>query len=159
MANSVEGRVPFLDARVFELSRRMPPRLKLRVLREKDLLKRTFAGVLPEAIVRRPKYPYRAPDAMALVHGPARDEILAGLSPAAVSRRGLFRPEAVTRLLERVQRSEQPPARDNMALVLVCSAHAVHDQFIDGRMRPSPLPPLTTRADLRTAGHLEYHTS
>jgi asparagine synthase (glutamine-hydrolysing) len=130
------------------------------ILREKDILKRTFGAVLPPAIVDRPKYPYRAPDAMALVHGPDRERILAGLTPAAVARRGLFRPEAVTRLLDRVQRTEQPPARDNMALVFVCTAHAVHDQFIDRPMQPAALPPLTTRIDLRTtAGRLEYHTS
>jgi len=151
MANGVEGRYPFLDVNVFELSRRMPPRLKMRVLREKHLLKQTFRDVLPSAIVQRPKYPYRAPDAMALVHGPCRQEVLDGLSPEAVARRGLFRPQAVSRLLDRVQRTEEPAARDNMALVLVYSAHAVHDQLIDGAMEPSALPPLTTRVDLRAA--------
>jgi asparagine synthase (glutamine-hydrolysing) len=157
MANAVEGRYPFLDANVFELSRRIPPRLKMRVLREKDLLKRTFRGVLPAAIVQRQKYPYRAPDAMALVHGPCRDEVLESLDTGAVARRGLFRPAAVSRLLDRVQRSEEPAARDNMALVLVYSAHAVHDQLIDGAMLPSALPPLTTRVDLRAAARpLEF---
>jgi asparagine synthase (glutamine-hydrolysing) len=151
MANGVEGRYPFLDVNVFEVSRRMPPRLKMRVLREKDILKRTFREVLPEAIVRRPKYPYRAPDAMALVHGPCRQDVLDSLDPAAVARRGLFRPEAVGRLLERVQRTEQPPARDNMGLVFVYTAHAVHDQLIEAAMRPAALPPLTTRIDTRPA--------
>jgi asparagine synthase (glutamine-hydrolysing) len=151
MANAVEGRYPFLDVNVFDLSRRMPPRLKLRVLREKDILKRTFRPVLPAAIVDRAKYPYRAPDAMALVHGPHRHEVLESLSAAAVARRGLFRPDAVERLLERVQRTEEPAARDNMALVLVYSTHAVHDQFIAGMVDPAQLPPLTTRADLRPA--------
>jgi asparagine synthase (glutamine-hydrolysing) len=151
MANGVEGRYPFLDVHVFELSRRMPPHLKLRVLREKDLLKRTFRDRLPAAIVQRAKYPYRAPDAMALVHGPGRQEVLESLSAGAVARRGLFRPDAVGRLLDRVQRTEEPSARDNMALVFVASAHAVHDQLMDGVMRPADLPPLTTRVDLRTA--------
>jgi asparagine synthase (glutamine-hydrolysing) len=155
MANAVEGRYPFLDSRVFELSRRMPPSLKLRVLREKDLLKRTFRPVLPAAIVDRAKYPYRAPDAMALVHGPNRHEVLESLGPEAVARRGLFRPAAVGRLLERVQRSEEPPARDNMALVLAYTAHAVQDQLIDGVLQPATLPPLTTRIDLRAAAPRE----
>lgn len=157
MANGIEGRYPFLDVRVFELSRRMPPGLKLRVLREKDLLKRTFRDVLPPAIVQRAKYPYRAPDAMALIHGPDRQDVLESLGAEPVSRRGLFRPEAVARLLQRVQRTEEPSARDNQALVFVYSAHAVHDQLIDGTLRPAVLPPLTTRIDLRTAApHVEY---
>jgi asparagine synthase (glutamine-hydrolysing) len=149
MANSVEGRYPFLDINVFNLARRMPPRLKMRVLREKDLLKRTFRASLPAAIVQRPKYPYRAPDAMALIHGPCRGEVLDSLGPDAVARRGLFRPDAVGRLLDRVQRTEQPAARDNMALVLAYSAHAVHDQLMDAVPHPAALPPLTTCVDLR----------
>jgi asparagine synthase (glutamine-hydrolysing) len=157
MANAVEGRYPFLDHQVFELSRRMPPRLKMRVLHEKDLLKRTFRDSLPREIVQRPKYPYRAPDAMALVHGPARQQVLESLQPEAVSRRGLFRSDVVVRLLDRVQRTEQPSARDNMALVLVCSAHAVHDQLMDGALDPAALPPLTTGVDLRPAApRIEY---
>jgi asparagine synthase (glutamine-hydrolysing) len=152
MANAVEGRYPFLDAQVFELSRRMPPPLKLRVLHEKDILKRTFRSALPAAIVERRKYPYRAPDAMALLHGPARGRILDSLQAPAVARRGLFRPDGVARLVDRAQKTEEPSARDNMALVFVYSAHAVHDQLIDGAMIPGALPPLTTRVDLRGAG-------
>ena len=48
MANGVEGRYPFLDIDVFELSRRMPPRLKLRVPARK---RRPQAGV-PRRVAR-----------------------------------------------------------------------------------------------------------
>ena len=102
MAHSVEGRYPFLDANVFELSRRMPARQKLRVLQEKFILKRTFQSVLPKAIVERKKYPYRAPDALALYRGALKDQLLESLEPDAVRRRGLFHVEAVRKLLDRV---------------------------------------------------------
>ena len=39
MANSVEGRFPFLDHRLIEFANRLHPRYKMRVLREKHLLK------------------------------------------------------------------------------------------------------------------------
>jgi asparagine synthase (glutamine-hydrolysing) len=148
MANSVEGRYPFLDANVFALSRRIPPRLKMRVLQEKYLLKRTFQSDLPPAIVERKKYPYRAPDALALYRGALRRQLLDSLNPEAVQRRGLFHPEGIRKLLERVDRTEDPSARDNMALVLVYSAHTFHEQFIEGRMETSALPPLNTDVDL-----------
>ena len=61
---------------MFELSRRMPPDQKMRVLREKSILKRTFRHDLPAAIVARTKYPYRAPDALALYRGPQRQPLL-----------------------------------------------------------------------------------
>jgi asparagine synthase (glutamine-hydrolysing) len=156
MAHSVEGRYPFLDANVFELSRRMPPRQKLRVLQEKFILKRTFQTDLPKTIVERKKYPYRAPDALALYRGALKDQLLESLDPEAVRRRGLFHVEAVRKLLDRVQRSEDPSARDNQALVLVYSAHVFHDLFIDQEMQPSELPPLRTVIDLtQTSNQVE----
>ncbi len=47
MANSVEGRFPFLDHRLIEFANRLHPRYKMRVLREKHLLKETMRGRLP----------------------------------------------------------------------------------------------------------------
>ena len=148
MANAVEGRYPFLDANVFDLARRMPPNQKLRVLREKYVLKKAFERDLPEAIVKRHKYPYRAPDALALYRGAKSEPLLESLSPEAVRRRGLFHAEGVRRLMERVDRSEEPSARDNMALVMVYSAHLFHDLFIESAMQPHALPPVTTCVDL-----------
>jgi asparagine synthase (glutamine-hydrolysing) len=148
MANSVEGRYPFLDVKLFELSRRMPPRKKLRVLREKDVLKSAFRADLPRTIVERPKYPYRAPDAVALYRGALQDRLLESLSPDGVRTRGLFHGEGIRKLLDRVQRSDDPPARDNMALVLAYSTHLFYDLFVEAAMQPATLPPLRTSVDL-----------
>jgi asparagine synthase (glutamine-hydrolysing) len=148
MANSIEGRYPFLDANVFALSRRMPPQQKMRALQEKYILKRTFRDDLPPAIVARKKYPFRAPDALALYRGALKEPLLESLSPDSVRRRGLFHVDAVRKLLDRVHRSEEPPARDNQALVLVYSTHVFQDLFIDGALRPAELPPLRTCVDL-----------
>ena len=63
MANSVEGRFPFLDRDVVELANALPARHKLFGLEEKYLLKRAFADLVPADILHRPKQPYRAPDA------------------------------------------------------------------------------------------------
>src|SRR6185503_17726302 len=54
MAHSVEGRFPYLDHRVIEFANRLDPRLKVRVLNEKFLLKQAAKGLVPESIVRRP---------------------------------------------------------------------------------------------------------
>ena len=156
MANSVEGRYPFLDVHLFELSRRMPPHTKMRALREKDILKRTFRHDLPRPIVARKKYPYRAPDALALYRGAHREPLVESLSPEGVERRGLFHVEAVRKLMDRVGRTEDPSARDNMSLVLVYSTHVFHDLFVEAAMQASPLPPLRTVVDLsQTSNQVE----
>ena len=54
MANSVEGRFPFLDRDVVDFANQLPARHKLFGLEEKYLLKRAFADLVPEEILDRP---------------------------------------------------------------------------------------------------------
>src|SRR5260370_28548591 len=61
MAHSVEGRFPFLDFRLVEFCNAIDPRLKLRCLRAKYLLKKPPEPWLPDIIRCAPKPPYRAP--------------------------------------------------------------------------------------------------
>ena len=66
MAHAVEGRFPFLDHRVVEFAAKIPPRLKIRGLREKHILRQAMAPLLPPSIGNRAKQPYRAPDSQSL---------------------------------------------------------------------------------------------
>jgi len=61
MAHSVEARVPFLDHELAEYCARIPPRVKMRRLREKYVLRRAMKDVLPREIAWRRKSPMRAP--------------------------------------------------------------------------------------------------
>ena len=62
MAHSVEGRYPFLDYRIVEFSERLPSKFKLRALRDKYLVRKSWvAASCPRSIYDRPKKPYRAP--------------------------------------------------------------------------------------------------
>src|SRR5437879_11583022 len=61
MAASLEVRSPFLDHEVVEFAARLPASMKLRRLTSKYLLKRAMNGVLPPAILRRPKMGFGAP--------------------------------------------------------------------------------------------------
>jgi asparagine synthase (glutamine-hydrolysing) len=61
MANSIEGRFPFLDHRVVELAAKMPAKLRLSGLNEKFILKQIARGQVPDQLVDRSKQPYRAP--------------------------------------------------------------------------------------------------
>lgn len=55
MANSVEGRFPFLDHRVVEFAGRIPTRYKMKALNEKNILKQAMKDILPTGIVKRKK--------------------------------------------------------------------------------------------------------
>jgi asparagine synthase (glutamine-hydrolysing) len=148
MANSVEGRFPFLDHEVVELAGSLPAGYKVRGLDEKHVLKRAAAGLVPEAIARRPKQPYRAPDALAFA-GPRRPGWIGDvLSDEAVRAAGIFAPHGVAKLWQKcTARADagQFSNADNMAMVGVLSAQLVHELFI--RRPPEIVPP----REIRTA--------
>jgi asparagine synthase (glutamine-hydrolysing) len=138
MANSVEGRFPFLDRNVAALAESLPPNFKLRVLDEKHVLKGAAQGLVPEAVLARKKQPYRAPDALAFASGPVEwiDEVA---SERALAEAGVFAPGAARQLIAKCRALAdrgQFSNADNMALVGILSTQLVHDQFI--RQRPAP---------------------
>ncbi|MCU0681762.1 MAG: asparagine synthase (glutamine-hydrolyzing) [Polyangiaceae bacterium] len=138
MANSVEGRFPFLDPRVVELANALPASYKIRVLDEKHVLKRAAEGLVPPEIVRRPKQPYRAPDALSFVGDDAPAWVAAAASAEAASAAGVFDPAAVERLWAKCRRAQgdQLSNADNMALVGVLSTHLLYEQLV--RRAPAP---------------------
>jgi asparagine synthase (glutamine-hydrolysing) len=133
MANSVEGRFPFLDRDVVEFAMALPARHKLLGLDEKHILKRAFADVIPEAILQRPKQPYRAPDASAFFSGGAMPEWLADVvSPDGVRDAGLFAPRTVEALVAKCLRTQgvRMSNTDNMRILAVISTQLLHRQFV-----------------------------
>lgn len=147
MGNSVEGRFPFLDHEVMEFANALPPEVKLRVLDEKHVLKRAARDLVPESILRRPKQPYRAPDAQSFVQDDSPDYVKELLAPEAVADAGIFSPEGVKRLFAKMQkrRDKTPSNADNMALVGVLSTQLLHHQHVAGKaikaIDPLPLDP------------------
>jgi asparagine synthase (glutamine-hydrolysing) len=134
MAHSVEGRFPFLDYRLAEFAARIPPRLKMRGLDEKHILKRAARGLVPEAILRRSKQPYRAPDAKSFFGTPDRpvrlEYVEELLSPERVRATGVFQSAAVERLVEKARRGQVVGVKDNMALVGILSTQLLAEHFI-----------------------------
>ena len=63
MANSVEGRVPFLDHRVVEVMRSQPISQKIRGATQKFILREAARGFITDTVYRRPKHPFLSPPA------------------------------------------------------------------------------------------------
>ncbi len=61
MANSVEGREPFLDHRLVEYALALPPRMKFRHGVGKWALREAMRGILPDEIIDRPKQGFGTP--------------------------------------------------------------------------------------------------
>ena len=98
MACSLEVRAPFLDVELVEFLGRVPPRLKLRRLDTKHLLKRAMAHTLPPGIAGRAKKGFGIPLAEWLKTD-LRPQLEDELSPDRVGRQGIFEAREVQRLV------------------------------------------------------------
>ena len=141
MANSVEGRFPFLDADVMEFCNSLPAQYKLNGLNEKFILKKVATGIVPDKIVNRPKQPYRSPDAVSFFGKDTPEYVDDLLSEKALRDSGLFDACAVKGLhLKCRQRASDKDVAfsntDNMGLVGILSTQLVVDQLINHRVMP-----------------------
>lgn len=137
MANSVEGRFPFLDSDVMDFCNTLPPSYKLMGLNEKFILKKVAQGSVPEKILRRSKQPYRAPDAASFLRKDAPSYVEDVLSEVALKSAGLFNPEAVRGLVAKCALRLQTDGdgallsnADNMAFVGILSTQLLHAGLI-----------------------------
>jgi asparagine synthase (glutamine-hydrolysing) len=131
MAHGVEGRYPFLDPNVVEFAARLDPRLKMKALNEKYLLKQVARDLVPAQVWRRSKQPYRSPDGRAFFKGRMAAYVEDLLSQDQLRRDGIFNPETVSRLVQKFQHGKAIGVKDGMALVGVLSTQIIIDRFIN----------------------------
>ncbi|MEJ2611903.1 MAG: asparagine synthase (glutamine-hydrolyzing) [Candidatus Thiodiazotropha sp.] len=131
MANSIEGRFPFLDHRVIEFAAQLPSRYKIMGLNEKYMLKKTMQGLIPESIRNRSKQPYRAPDSQSFfIDGKPLDYVEELFSEARIKKAGYFNPKVTNMLLKKCAKGKALGFGDNMAFVGILSTMLVDEQFI-----------------------------
>jgi len=132
MANSVEGRYPFLDYRIVEFCNSLPPKFKLNGLNEKFILKKLITGKIPESILNRPKQAYRAPIRNAFFGNanPAYVEELT--SKDFIDKAGIFSSKSLIPLFKKVENTTIASEMENMIITSVISTHLLHHQHVMG---------------------------
>ncbi|MBI5596315.1 MAG: asparagine synthase (glutamine-hydrolyzing) [Elusimicrobia bacterium] len=119
MANSLEGRSPFLDHEFMELVYRMPGEWKLKGLKgHKWLLKRAFADKLPKGISKRPKMGFGIPLGPWFRGKLKRYWEETVLSPEALSR-GYFNKAALTAMWDQHQSGKRDHGYRLWALLML----------------------------------------
>lgn len=108
MLCGLEVRAPFLAGGIVAYVNHLPYEYKYRGDTTKALLKSAMRGILPDAIIDRPKHGFGAPVARWIKHE-LRDMVAEMLNPVALAQTGLFRPQAVSRLV----REHQEGRRDH----------------------------------------------
>jgi asparagine synthase (glutamine-hydrolysing) len=147
MAHSLEARVPLLDHTVVEFAAALPPRMKLRGLTRKYLLRQVARKHLPRAIIERPKQGFPIPVSQWLrreLRPFARDL----LSPEVIRRRGVFNPQYIERL-----QSEHESSFSDHGLLLwgLINLELWHQLFLDSPARGAELAPAASSGERRTA--------
>ncbi|MFG2043717.1 asparagine synthase (glutamine-hydrolyzing) [Dactylosporangium sp. NPDC048998] len=130
LANGVELRLPFLAPAVIDLATAMPPELLVAHGREKAVLRRVAAGLVPDEVVHRPKFGFRGPTSSDLLAAGV-DWFAELLSPSLVRRQGYFNPATVDALVRR-QREGGPavhPHLDVDYLMLVATFAVFLEEF------------------------------
>jgi asparagine synthase (glutamine-hydrolysing) len=139
MAHSVEARFPYLDHEFAGFAFSLPDQVKLFGLKDKWILRKSFADKLPPAIVQRPKHPYQAPDVKGFFYadGTEADCVGQALSRSAVEQSGIFEWKVVDQFLHKVRTvsADRFSTQDNMALVQLLSTQLLSAQFERGFQR------------------------
>ncbi|MBN2544968.1 MAG: asparagine synthase (glutamine-hydrolyzing) [Spirochaetes bacterium] len=132
MAHGVEGRFPFLDADVTGYANSFLPEDKLNGLTEKFLLKKAFRNMIPEEITKRPKQPYRAPDAASFFYGKAVSWMKDILNEKVIKEAGVFNPKTVYKFILKCGSCSglNMSHTDNMRIVAILSIMLIYHLFI-----------------------------
>lgn len=133
MANSVEGRYPFLDYRVIEFCNSLPPNLKLNGLTEKYLLKKLLINMVPEDIITRTKQPYRAPVNNVFLSGNAPEYVNNMFSEKTTRQVNVFNYNSIQSIFAKIKRTGISSEMDDMLVTSVISTHLLHSQFIENQ--------------------------
>jgi asparagine synthase (glutamine-hydrolysing) len=136
MAHSLEARSPFLDHVLMEYVATLPPRFKLDGIQKKRVLKASLRGLIPDAVLDRPKMGFCAPIAMWFREELREITYDILLTPRA-TQRGYFRPQIVAKLLDAHCRGEANYAEYLWDLLIL---ELWHRTFIDGEVPVVSVP-------------------
>ena len=127
MANSLEGRSPFLDHNVIEFAATLPEKLKMGSVETKSLLKKAAARLVPKEVIYRRKMGFGVP-----VGNWFRSEMKEFLCSVLLSEkslnRGIIKPELLKRYVSEHIKSEKDHTYELWTLLML---ELWFDRFID----------------------------
>lgn len=130
MANSVEGRLPFLDHYFFEYIRDLPLSMKINGTTEKYILKEAMKPFITKTIYERQKHPFVAPPVSAFATESARQLLNDSLRSQSFASVPFFDQKKVVSLLENLPKlSEGERAALDPVFMMIVSASCIQDRF------------------------------
>jgi asparagine synthase (glutamine-hydrolysing) len=130
MAHAVEGRLPFLDHKLFEFARAIPASLLARGGRQKYILREAVRPFVTEQVYRGAKQPFFAPPTTLRVGNPMYELLQDTLRSRALSSVPFFdRPSVVGLLDELPDMDDGTRAAMDPVLFMMASACILQDRY------------------------------
>ncbi|PEF16380.1 asparagine synthase (glutamine-hydrolyzing) [Bacillus cereus] len=126
MAHSMECRYPFLDNDVAAFAFSLNDRYKINVLNEKYILKELAKKYLPDEIINRKKFPYRA-----MISGNSllnNEKVSMAVSEESLKKYDVFNSIAVTRFINKVRSKNHTTEKEMMLLLFIISTQILLNQ-------------------------------
>lgn len=105
MSSSIEGRLPFLDHKLFEYAAKLPMQMKIKdYINEKYILKEAAKPYITNHIYQRQKHPFQAPPLTRCFSKKEFLQIYEELTSTEFAKMGIFNTTQVKRLLSSLER-------------------------------------------------------
>ena len=103
MASSIEGRLPFLDHRLFEYAAKMPMQMKIKAYtNEKYILKEAAKPYLTNSVYKRQKHPFQSPPLTRFFTQKDFVRLREELTSSDFARMGIFDARKVAKLMDSI---------------------------------------------------------
>ena len=130
MANSVEGRLPFLDHHVVEMARSLPVSQKIRGGTHKYILRQSMREIITPTVFRRPKQPFWSPPASLNPKGRFNNMMQDLLRGPVLRSLPFFDQSKVVQMLDAMPKMDQMVHITNeQILMMVLSACVLQDRY------------------------------
>ena len=130
MANSVEGRLPFLDHHVVEMARSLPVTQKIRGGTHKYILRQSMREIITPTVFRRPKQPFWSPPASLNPSGRFNNMMQDLLRGPVLRSLPFFDQAKVVEMLDAMPKMDQMVHITNeQILMMVLSACVLQDRY------------------------------
>jgi asparagine synthase (glutamine-hydrolysing) len=130
MAQSIEGRVPFLDHHLFEVTKALPMEMKIKDLKEKYILREAVKGQITDTIYKRQKHPFIAPPVSRFSNSGLNEYINDTLRSCTFQSMPFWDSGKVISWLENLpNRSDKDQAAAEPVLMMVLTSFVIHQKF------------------------------
>lgn len=128
MAASVECRYPFLAYEIAEFAADLPDKMKIMGLNEKYVVKKLAEKYVPDTIIKRKKFPYRAPINICEL---MKDEYIRYITnSSSLKKFSIFNPNAVEKFISSILLKKSASERDCMLFMGILTTQILCEEFI-----------------------------